>query len=749
MRCRLSLTAVLAWALLVAPVHAEQTLQQRYLDIYLKINDAEHLEKQGDYRGALEDFKDCYSKLAKIHQSDPDWEKALVTHRMDDCMVKIQDLEPKAALQAPPAPSVPAPVASVSTNSDNNTTVPGPTADEVSSLKLQLQAVRDELQITKTHLKDAQDQLETYRTQLTAVNEQLATLKAQQTQSVDDQMGKLLTENKSLSTKLAAAQKEIESFRTNPKSKLALAQAQLKNLQEQYDASQAANAALQNTTTTLKQQLDQAQADLVAANQKLAAASPSSPDYETIKRENEVMRGILTRELQEQAHRDMAKRLFEEEYDSLKLKSKVLQEDADEMSTLMTPPTNEEERELLASLKVPGPDVSQTPTNGFSASAGGTPPAADTTTNAPTAAAPTTSSPDTNVASATPPATNATTTTPPATTPDNSTTNAPAVTIVSNNAPPATTPDNTPAPTNVAATPTPPTPAPDTQTPPAPSTTPASTPDVTAPIPPNTPANPNITVTTNTTTPPPPVQETIPAQTPDTVTKVPPAQTVYQDETITHGDNTNGASTTPNDPTSLSTKARLPDDMRETAQEAADLFKNQKYDESAAKYQSIIDKYPESLYAWSNLGVVRFQQGKFDDALKALQQAVKLSPTDAFSYSNLGIVYYQLNQFENAIDALNSAKALDPTDPKTHNYLGCACSQKGWQEVAEKEFRKAIELDPNFGDAHFNLALVYATSKPPSLELARREYNRALELGIAKDARLEKLLNGTTASTAP
>ena len=53
-----------------------------------------------------------------------------------------------------------------------------------------------------------------------------------------------------------------------------------------------------------------------------------------------------------------------------------------------------------------------------------------------------------------------------------------------------------------------------------------------------------------------------------------------------------------------------------------------------------------------------------------------------------------------------------------------------------------ISIDPNFGDAHFNLALVYATSKPPSLELARREYNRALELGIAKDPRLEKLLQG-------
>jgi len=186
--------------------------------------------------------------------------------------------------------------------------------------------------------------------------------------------------------------------------------------------------------------------------------------------------------------------------------------------------------------------------------------------------------------------------------------------------------------------------------------------------------------------------------------------------------------------------------MRDTAQQAADLFKMKRYDEAADKYQTIINKYPESLYAWSNLGVVRFQQGNLDEALKALQQAVKLSPTDSFSYANLGIVYYEMKQYENAIDALNAAKALDPNDAKVRNYLGCACSQKGWQEAAEKEFLKAIELDPNFGDAHFNLALVYATEKPPLIEMARKQYKLAQELGIAKDDRLEKLLQQPTAS---
>jgi Flp pilus assembly protein TadD len=759
----------------LAPAEQTGTLQQRYLEIYLKINDAEHLEKQGDHRGALDDFKDCYAKLARIHNSDPNWETALVVHRLEDCKTKILELEPQAAAQplpaspAPepaPAPTTgPAPTATPSAGPqpsapDYTGTTPAPAtpeatgdSEEVSSLKLQLQAVKQELEITKQNLRDSQAQLETYRTQLETVNAQLAAVKNQQ--SVDDRMGKLLSDNKALTDKLAATQKELESLKSNPRSKVALAQAQLKNLQDQYDASQEANKALQDTTTTLKEQLDQAQADLVAANQKLAAAGTGSPEYETLKRENEIMRDILTRELQEQAHRDMAKRLAQEEFDNLKLKSKVLQEQLDILGSPMTPPTNDQERALLASLKVPPPDVTQPPSdNGFSAPAPGTTPASpDANATTAPAAVPgvTSSTPDANTVAATPPpvTTNTVSATPPAVTSD-STTNEPPVSIVMNNTAPsgdtATPSSTTNAAPAVASAPDPST----NSAPTAPanvttttSTTPAvnetpSAPDPNAPIPPTTPPGQASPVTNTVAAATAAASTTDPASTnAPTTTHLPAAQTTYTDTTIQNGGTDPSA---PTDPTQYSTKARLPDDMRETAQDAADLFKNQKYDESADKYQSIIEKYPESLYAWSNLGVVRFQQGKYNEALKALQQAVKLSPTDAFSYSNLGIVYYQLNQYENAIDALNSAKALDPNDAKTHNYLGCAESQKGWQEVAEKEFRKAIEIDPNFGDAHFNLALVYATSKPPSLELARREYNRALELGIAKDARLEKLL---------
>ena len=187
-------------------------------------------------------------------------------------------------------------------------------------------------------------------------------------------------------------------------------------------------------------------------------------------------------------------------------------------------------------------------------------------------------------------------------------------------------------------------------------------------------------------------------------------------------------------------RPRVPSEFRDLAREANELFARQKFDEAAAKYQTILNTYPDSLYALSNIAVVRFQQGNYAEAESHLRRAVQLAPQDAFSHSILGISLYQQAKYDEAVQMLSRAIALDPNDPKTRNYLGISASQKGWQEAAEQECRKAIELDPNYGDAHFNLAVIYATQRPPSLELARRHYNRAVELGIPRDQQLEGML---------
>ena len=197
----------------------------------------------------------------------------------------------------------------------------------------------------------------------------------------------------------------------------------------------------------------------------------------------------------------------------------------------------------------------------------------------------------------------------------------------------------------------------------------------------------------------------------------------------------------PASPESYAEKPRIPEEFKDTAARATSLYNEKKFDEAAAAYQEILNKYPQSIYALSNLGVVRFQQQKYPEAEKPLREAIRVAPNDAFSHSVLGIVLVQQEKYDDAIQVLSRAVALDPNDAKTRNYLGISSSRKGLQEAAEQECRRAIELDDSYGDAHFNLAVIYATQTPPAKELAKRHYNRALELGVPKDQELEKLLN--------
>ena len=90
-----------------------------------------------------------------------------------------------------------------------------------------------------------------------------------------------------------------------------------------------------------------------------------------------------------------------------------------------------------------------------------------------------------------------------------------------------------------------------------------------------------------------------------------------------------------------------------------------------------------------------------------------------------------------ALDRAGSRRCRQSRD---HNYLGITASQKGWQEAAEKEMLDAIAVNPDYADAHFNLAVVYATNQPPAKEQAKLHYVKATSLGAEPDPALEKLL---------
>jgi tetratricopeptide (TPR) repeat protein len=89
---------------------------------------------------------------------------------------------------------------------------------------------------------------------------------------------------------------------------------------------------------------------------------------------------------------------------------------------------------------------------------------------------------------------------------------------------------------------------------------------------------------------------------------------------------------------------------------------------------------------------------------------------------------------------LTKAIEINPKSATAHNYLGITESQKGRQQEAEKEILQAIVENPDYADAHFNLAVLFATAQPPAKELAKRHYTKATALGTQPDPSLEKLL---------
>jgi Tfp pilus assembly protein PilF len=103
------------------------------------------------------------------------------------------------------------------------------------------------------------------------------------------------------------------------------------------------------------------------------------------------------------------------------------------------------------------------------------------------------------------------------------------------------------------------------------------------------------------------------------------------------------------------------------------------------------------------------------------------------------------------MSSFEKSLAQNPSSARAHHYMGIIASRMGNRDRAESEFKQSLAIDPKYGDAHFNLAVLYATSEPPNWSLAREHYQHALDRGIKADPTLEKLLkqaNGSVTSTS-
>ena len=185
---------------------------------------------------------------------------------------------------------------------------------------------------------------------------------------------------------------------------------------------------------------------------------------------------------------------------------------------------------------------------------------------------------------------------------------------------------------------------------------------------------------------------------------------------------------------------KLPAGSEKLVTEAQNYFAAKQFDKAADDYRKILQLAPDNALALGNLAAIELEQGSLDDAEKHIKAALAQNPDDAYNLSILGYIKFRQEKFDDALDALSRAAKLDPQNPEIENYLGVTLSHKGLHTQAETALRKAIEIDPTYAAAQNNLAVIYISDQPPSPELARYHYQKALDAGQPRNPELEKML---------
>jgi tetratricopeptide (TPR) repeat protein len=188
----------------------------------------------------------------------------------------------------------------------------------------------------------------------------------------------------------------------------------------------------------------------------------------------------------------------------------------------------------------------------------------------------------------------------------------------------------------------------------------------------------------------------------------------------------------------------VPQALSDAVEEGNAAYARKDYAVARKAYERVLKLDGSNLMGLVNLGLVESALGNKAKAEETLKKAISIRLETAPAWLALGMMYMDEDRSDAALAALSQAALYDPQNARTRNFLGVVIGRRGWIDGAQTELRRAVELDPSYADAHYNLAVFYLQEKTPAIELARRHYFKARELGLEKDNEMEKVFITTS-----
>ncbi len=185
-----------------------------------------------------------------------------------------------------------------------------------------------------------------------------------------------------------------------------------------------------------------------------------------------------------------------------------------------------------------------------------------------------------------------------------------------------------------------------------------------------------------------------------------------------------------------------PTSVEKLISQANESYMDKDFESAAKQYQDALRAEPKNVTALIGLGITRQRENKHADAEVSLQKALAYDPTNEPASFALGVTYFKQERWKDAMTYFEKSLAKRPDNASGRHYLGIIATKLNLIERAEREFKTALAIDPAYGEAHFNLAVLYITWDPPQWDKARAEYGEAIKKGVRPDPNLEKLLEG-------
>ncbi|MDF1810600.1 MAG: tetratricopeptide repeat protein [Verrucomicrobiales bacterium] len=184
----------------------------------------------------------------------------------------------------------------------------------------------------------------------------------------------------------------------------------------------------------------------------------------------------------------------------------------------------------------------------------------------------------------------------------------------------------------------------------------------------------------------------------------------------------------------------IPLELRDIAQDGAELISRGKWKEARELYLKMVLQAPGNPLAYANLGVAEYQLKNYTEAERNLKKSLDLNSSIAQNWMTLGLIQFERGELLLAISSLTRAIHEDPKSAQAHLYLAAVAYDYGWTNAAIKELNQVVDLDAKNSEAHFNLAMTYLGLRPPRLELARRHYETAKDLGAPPHPGIEEIM---------